>query len=328
MKVSPRFGTTWAIDANTVHPRRLRPVLRALAVHAAEPRHDRLHAFDRDGAVGGGERRAAGVTRQPVPGRTDCAERQLARHPDRRRRQHRLHRSEQGRAEGSPVRRRRPAPAARRRGGVGRLHRIDRTSTSATAGSRTRGIEINQIDPANLPKDANGRWDAAALRRSVPNPFFGVPGTGELGHQRHDPRRPVAAAVPAVQQRDEVSDDRRRKAAVSRHGRQAGQAIDALGRTLQLRVQPDDGQPVGPVQHLRQRAAGHRKRRHRRRSAELLRSRRRILDQHHRYAAPHRARPRRPHSRARQPARRRGSSAAGRRRRSSSSSAVRRSPRM
>src|SRR6185503_17132989 len=50
-------------------------------------------------------------------------------------------------------------------------------------GFTNTGIEINQIDPANLPKDASGRWDAAALRRNVPNPFFGVPGTGELGTQ-------------------------------------------------------------------------------------------------------------------------------------------------
>src|SRR5207244_434656 len=48
-------------------------------------------------------------------------------------------------------------------------------------GFTNTGIEINQIDPATLPKDASGRWDAAALRRSVPNPFFGVPGAGELG---------------------------------------------------------------------------------------------------------------------------------------------------
>ena len=51
-------------------------------------------------------------------------------------------------------------------------------------GFTNTGIEINQIDPATLPKDASGRWDAAALRRSVPNPFFGVPGTGELGTAR------------------------------------------------------------------------------------------------------------------------------------------------
>ena len=47
-------------------------------------------------------------------------------------------------------------------------------------GFTNTGIEINQINPENLPRDANGRWDAGALRRSVPNPFFGVPGTGEL----------------------------------------------------------------------------------------------------------------------------------------------------
>ncbi len=50
-------------------------------------------------------------------------------------------------------------------------------------GFTNTGIEINQIDPATLPRDAAGRWDAAALRRSVPNPFFGVPGAGELGTQ-------------------------------------------------------------------------------------------------------------------------------------------------
>jgi hypothetical protein len=48
-------------------------------------------------------------------------------------------------------------------------------------GFTNTSIELNQINPATLPKDASGRWDAAALRRSVPNPFFGVPGAGELG---------------------------------------------------------------------------------------------------------------------------------------------------
>jgi hypothetical protein len=55
-------------------------------------------------------------------------------------------------------------------------------------GSTQVPIELNQINPANLPKDASGRWDAAALRRSVPNPFFGVEGMGELG------RRPTILA--------------------------------------------------------------------------------------------------------------------------------------
>jgi trimeric autotransporter adhesin len=42
-------------------------------------------------------------------------------------------------------------------------------------------LEMNQINPAALALNANGQWDAAALRRSVPNPFFGLPGAGSLG---------------------------------------------------------------------------------------------------------------------------------------------------
>jgi hypothetical protein len=52
------------------------------------------------------------------------------------------------------------------------------------AGTNNFAVNINQIDPdearARFPA-AGGGWDAAALRRSVPNPFFGVPGTGEFG---------------------------------------------------------------------------------------------------------------------------------------------------
>jgi hypothetical protein len=55
-------------------------------------------------------------------------------------------------------------------------------------GSTQVPIELNQIDPSTLARDASGRWDAAALRRSVPNPFFGVEGMGELG------RRPTILA--------------------------------------------------------------------------------------------------------------------------------------
>ena len=55
-------------------------------------------------------------------------------------------------------------------------------------GSTQVPIELNQINPANLAKDGSGRWDAAALRRSVPNPFFGIEGMGELA------RRPTILA--------------------------------------------------------------------------------------------------------------------------------------
>jgi hypothetical protein len=51
-------------------------------------------------------------------------------------------------------------------------------------GTTSGSININQIDPA-VARAAfpgpNGTWNSAALRASVPNPFFGVPGTGEFG---------------------------------------------------------------------------------------------------------------------------------------------------
>lgn len=50
-------------------------------------------------------------------------------------------------------------------------------------GTGSVGLNINQIDPA-VARAAfpgpNGTWDAAALLRSVPNPFFGVAGAGEF----------------------------------------------------------------------------------------------------------------------------------------------------
>lgn len=54
------------------------------------------------------------------------------------------------------------------------------------AGTNNVEININQIHPdvarAVFPAPGGG-WDADALRRNVPNPFFGVPGAGELGQQ-------------------------------------------------------------------------------------------------------------------------------------------------
>ena len=51
-------------------------------------------------------------------------------------------------------------------------------------GTTSGSININQIDPA-VARAAfpgpNGTWNSAALRAQVPNPFFGVPGTGEFG---------------------------------------------------------------------------------------------------------------------------------------------------
>jgi len=51
-------------------------------------------------------------------------------------------------------------------------------------GTVDAAININQIDPAvaraRFPAPGGG-WDAAALRQSVPNPFFGIAAAGELG---------------------------------------------------------------------------------------------------------------------------------------------------
>jgi hypothetical protein len=51
-------------------------------------------------------------------------------------------------------------------------------------GSNTVAININQVDPAVarrvFPGQA-GTWDAAAMNRSVPNPFFGIPQAGPFG---------------------------------------------------------------------------------------------------------------------------------------------------
>ncbi len=52
------------------------------------------------------------------------------------------------------------------------------------AGTNNVGLNINQIDPAlarQMFPAQGGGWDAAALRRSVPNPFFGITEAGELG---------------------------------------------------------------------------------------------------------------------------------------------------
>ncbi len=51
-------------------------------------------------------------------------------------------------------------------------------------GTNNFAININQIDPAvarAVFPGPGGTWNPAALLASVPNPFFGIPGTGEFG---------------------------------------------------------------------------------------------------------------------------------------------------
>ena len=53
-------------------------------------------------------------------------------------------------------------------------------------GSAPVGININQVDPEVARRvfpGPNGTWNAAALNASVPNPFFGIAGTGEFGER-------------------------------------------------------------------------------------------------------------------------------------------------
>ena len=54
------------------------------------------------------------------------------------------------------------------------------------AGTNNVGLNINQIDPElarQMFPAAGGGWNAAALRQSVPNPFFGIAQSGELAER-------------------------------------------------------------------------------------------------------------------------------------------------
>src|SRR5439155_1806074 len=51
-------------------------------------------------------------------------------------------------------------------------------------GTQNCAVNINQIDPAlarQMFPGPNGTWNAAALRESIANPFFGIAQAGELG---------------------------------------------------------------------------------------------------------------------------------------------------
>ena len=132
--------------------------------------------------------------------------------------------------------------------------------------------------PARRSRLPNGAWNAAALRANVPNPFFGIPGTGEFGSRADRPGRSAAAAVPAVRRRLQVRNDRGRTAPVPRRHVRPRQAHHrVVGWPLQLHLQQDRGQPVRAGQHV---PDAHRP------AAEQLRPRRRVRRQQLRFAAP------------------------------------------
>jgi trimeric autotransporter adhesin len=67
------------------------------------------------------------------------------------------------------------------------------------AGTNNVGININQIDPAlarQMFPAPGGGWDADALRRSVPNPFFGIAAAGELGARATVPQGQLLRPFP------------------------------------------------------------------------------------------------------------------------------------
>jgi hypothetical protein len=66
-------------------------------------------------------------------------------------------------------------------------------------GTNDCAININQIDP-NLARQLypgpNGTWNAAALRESIPNPFYGIAQAGELGTRPTIPRGQLLRPFP------------------------------------------------------------------------------------------------------------------------------------
>ena len=105
-------------------------------------------------------------------------------------------------------------------------------------------VNINQIDPALARQlyPLGSGWDAAKLRESIPNPFFGIAAAGELGTQRDRFARPAAAAVSGVRRHPRARVDRRLEAAIPRRGVQAGEAAERraelVGRPFQLHLEP------------------------------------------------------------------------------------------
>jgi hypothetical protein len=83
-------------------------------------------------------------------------------------------------------------------------------------GSNAVAININQVDPEVARQrfpGPNGTWNAAALNASVPNPFFGVPGAGELAARATVPAGQLIRPFPQFGNLNvyEVTEDGRRQ---------------------------------------------------------------------------------------------------------------------
>ena len=254
--MAPRGGIQLRAQPRHGPPRRLRTVLRAVELQPQPARPDRVQPRPRslnqsDAATA----RADHVARKPVPEWTAAANRQLAWAADRHRRHGQLRRPEQGRPEGASVLGRRAARAGRQHGRHRRLRRRDRTRSRL----RRRQPDRASTSIRSIPRwraaafpGPNGTWNAAALRANVPNPFFGIAGTGEFGSRGDDPGRPAAAAVPAVRRRlrsssapTAASGSITPRPSCSTSAPPAGGAAASATRWSQ-----HEGQPVRPGQHL------------------------------------------------------------------------------
>ena len=156
----------------------------------------------------------------PFPAGLLAAGRQLARPAHRRRRQHQLHRPEQGRAERPPGTR--STSSASCPG--------DMALTIGYMGATGRDLGFagtNNVAPQHQPdrsgcgaRSVPGGRAADGTRRRCdrrcPIRSSASPQAGEFGDARDDPARPAPAAVPAVRRRQRVRADRGREAAVPR----------------------------------------------------------------------------------------------------------------
>ena len=125
VKLSPRFGATWAHGSTTLCPRRVRTVLGAVAVHPDGSWNHRLYTTNEMAQSAAESEVPLTSLEDPFPGGLVPPTGSSPRYPHRPWWRRRVHRSEQGRAEGSPVRHRYAASAARPVGRVAGLYGFD-----------------------------------------------------------------------------------------------------------------------------------------------------------------------------------------------------------
>ena len=218
--------------------RRLGPLLRAVELSGG--RHDGWGqiGYSATTDIAAADRQRADA-RSTIRSRTaSCSRPATAWAADRRRRRHPVRRSEQGCAAGAAVLGRPAARAADGHEPHAGLHRPDRQQPRAGAERPTRrSTSTRSIRSTRATLVGN-------TPELVPNPFFGVAEAGQLARPRDDRARSAAASVPAVRQRQHEADAPARTRSTTRHHPAAEARPPALGRQLQLHLQPPERQPV------------------------------------------------------------------------------------